>query len=41
MHSTWFYLYDHTWMVLLRHVLSEIVTLSDDQNEVFEFLVDF
>ena len=28
-------------MVQLRHGLSEIVTLSSDQNEVFESLVDF
>ena len=28
-------------MVQLRHVLSETVTLSGDQNEVFESLVDF
>ena len=28
-------------MVQLRHVLSEIVTLSGDQNEVYESLVDF
>ena len=28
-------------MVQLRHVLSEIVTLSGDKNEVFESLVDF
>ena len=41
MHSTWFYLYDHAWMFLLRHVLSELVTLSGDQNEVFESLLDF
>ena len=28
-------------MVQLRHVLSQNVTLSSDQNEVFESLVDF
>ena len=32
-------MYNHTWMIQLRHYGSQIVTLSGDQNEVFESLV--